>query len=45
MAIARKAGSTWGPRPEASPPTGDAVAIPARDTFAVASGTRYPIDD
>jgi homoserine dehydrogenase len=45
IAVARELGSTWGPRREARPPTGDAVARPETDTLETASGVRYPIDD
>jgi hypothetical protein len=43
--VAREAGSTWGPRPEARAPSGDAVSRPETDTLETASGIRYPIDD
>jgi homoserine dehydrogenase len=45
IAIARGAGSTWGPRPEAHGPSGDAVLPPEAGTFTAASGVRYPLDD
>jgi homoserine dehydrogenase len=45
MAVARGAGSTWGPRPPALAPTDDPVVAPARDVLVAASGIRYPIDD
>lgn len=44
IAVARGAGSTWGPRPPASGPTRD-VARPTSDVLQVTSGIRYPIDD
>ena len=45
MAVARKAGSTWGPRPPASGPSRDPVAAPSGLFLETASGIRYPIDD
>ncbi len=45
IAIARGAGSTWGPRPSAAGPTGDPVRAPARDVLEMRDGVRYPIDD
>jgi homoserine dehydrogenase len=45
MAVARGAGSTWGPRREARAPSGDAVVRPDTDLFYAAGGIRYPIDD
>ena len=45
IAIAREAGSTWGPRPEAGPWTGGAVSRPAGEVLETSSGVRYPIDD
>jgi homoserine dehydrogenase len=45
IAIAREAGSTWGPHPPASGPTRGAVARPTGDVLQVSSGVRYPIDD
>jgi len=45
IAIAREAGSTWGPRPPASGPTRGVIARPAGDVLQVTSGVRYPIDD
>jgi homoserine dehydrogenase len=46
IAIAREAGSTWGPRPPAiEPTTGVVVPRPAGDVLQAASGIRYPIDD
>jgi homoserine dehydrogenase len=45
IAIARGAGSTWGPRREARKPSGEQVSRPASDTLETASGIRYPIDD
>ena len=45
MAVARGAGSTWGPRPAATGPTGEAIARPDRPVLTAASGIRYPIDD
>ncbi len=45
IAIARGAGSTWGPRPAATGPTGDPVHAPAREVIEMRDGVRYPIDD
>jgi homoserine dehydrogenase len=45
IAIARKAGSTWGPRPEAIQWTGGALSRPAGEVLETSSGVRYPIDD
>ena len=45
IAIAREAGSTWGPRREALAPSADAVQRPESGVLATASGIRYPIDD
>ncbi len=45
IAVAREAGSTWGPRREARAPSGDAVSRPETDLLTTASGIRYPIDD
>ena len=45
IAIARGAGSTWGPRPPAAGPTDDPVRAPARDVIEMRDGVRYPIDD
>ena len=45
IAIARGAGSTWGPRPAATGPTDDPVRIPAREVIEMRDGVRYPIDD
>jgi homoserine dehydrogenase len=45
MAIARGAGSTWGPRPPAIGPTRGAVTRPARDVLRATGGVWYPIDD
>jgi homoserine dehydrogenase len=45
IAIARGAGSTWGPRPSAAGPTDDPVRPPARDVLEMRDGVRYPIDD
>ncbi len=46
IAIARAAGSTWGPR-RSAPATRDAgdTTRPAGDVLHAASGIRYPIDD
>jgi homoserine dehydrogenase len=46
IAIARAAGSTWGPRPSA-PPSRDAggTTRPDGEVLHAASGVRYPIDD
>jgi homoserine dehydrogenase len=45
IAIAREAGSTWGPRPEAVPWPGGAVPRPSGEVLETAGGIRYPIDD
>ena len=45
VAVARGAGSTWGPRREARAPSGDPVSRPEADHLETASGIRYPIDD
>jgi len=45
VAVAREAGSTWGPRRPAGGPAQDAVARPQGDVLESASGIRYPIDD
>jgi homoserine dehydrogenase len=45
VAIAREAGSTWGPRRPAGGPARDAVPRPDADVLETASGIRYPIDD
>ena len=45
MAVARAAGSTWGPRREARAPSGDAVMRPDTDLLDATGGIRYPIDD
>jgi homoserine dehydrogenase len=45
IAVAREAGSTWGPRREARAPSGDAVSRPETELLTTASGIRYPIDD
>jgi homoserine dehydrogenase len=45
IAIARGAGSTWGPRRPADAPSGEAVRRPSADVLETASGIRYPIDD
>jgi homoserine dehydrogenase len=45
MAIARGAGSTWGPRRAASGPSGERVGRPAGDYLQTSGGIRYPIDD
>jgi homoserine dehydrogenase len=45
IAIARGAGSTWGPRPAATGPSGDPVHAPAREVLEMRDGVRYPIDD
>src|SRR6478736_1406016 len=44
IAIARRAGSTWGPRPAADA-SADPVVRPDRPVLTSASGIRYPIDD
>jgi homoserine dehydrogenase len=44
LAVARGAGSTWGPRPAAISSDG-AVARPDRPVLTTARGIRYPIDD
>ena len=45
IAVARGAGSTWGPRPPAIAPTERPVRRPEADVLEAASGIRYPIDD
>ena len=45
IAIARGAGSTWGPRPAATGPSDEPVRIPSRDVIEMRDGVRYPIDD
>jgi homoserine dehydrogenase len=45
IAVARRAGSTWGSRPPAARPSGDPIARPDRPVMTSASGIRYPIDD
>ena len=45
MAVARGAGSTWGPRPAADGWTGGAVAVRPGAFLETASGIRYPLDD
>jgi homoserine dehydrogenase len=45
MAIARGAGSTWGPRGEAAGPSGGAVRRPNAEVLQTSGGIRYPIDD
>ena len=43
--LSRDGGSTWGPRPSATGPSGEPVDAPIRPTFTASSGIRYPIDD
>ncbi len=45
MAVARGAGSTWGPRPPASGLPGEPVAARQDPFLETASGVRYPLDD
>ena len=45
MAVARGAGSTWGPRPPAGAASGEPVAPRPGAFLETASGVRYPIDD
>jgi homoserine dehydrogenase len=45
IAIARGAGSTWGPRRPADVRTTETVARPAGEVLQTAAGIRYPIDD
>jgi homoserine dehydrogenase len=45
IAVARSAGSTWGPRPAAAGPGGEPAVRPDRPVLIAASGIRYPIDD
>ena len=45
IAIAREAGSTWGPRREAPPPSGDPIRRPDAELLVTTSGIQYPIDD
>jgi homoserine dehydrogenase len=45
IALARGAGSTWGPRRPATAAQARDVSRPAVDWLQVASGIRYPVDD
>jgi homoserine dehydrogenase len=45
IAVAREAGSTWGPRRPAGAPAQDDVARPMGEFLETASGIRYPLDD
>ncbi len=45
IAVARRAGSTWGPRPPAAGPEGDPPERPDRSVLTSTTGIRYPIDD
>jgi homoserine dehydrogenase len=45
VAVAREAGSTWGPRRPAGGPAQDLIPRPDADVLQTASGIRYPIDD
>jgi homoserine dehydrogenase len=45
IAVAREAGSTWGPRGPAGAAAQDGVARPMADFLETASGIRYPLDD
>ena len=45
IAVARQAGSTWGPRRPAPPPPGGSVPRPDAELFQTSAGIRYPIDD
>ena len=45
MAVARKAGSTWGPRPHRERGERGTVAARPGTFLETASGIRYPIDD
>lgn len=45
MAVAREAGSTWGPRPPASGPSGEPVTARQGAFLETTSAIRYPIDD
>jgi hypothetical protein len=45
IAVAREAGSTWGPRRPATGANQDGVRRPDRDVLDTASGIRYPLDD
>ena len=45
LAVARGAGSTWGPRSQAREPSGTGMSRPAGDVLQTSAGIRYPIDD
>ena len=45
LAVARGAGSTWGPRPQAGAASRGIVARPASEVLETSAGIRYPIDD
>lgn len=45
IAVAREAGSTWGPRRLAPGPSGGSVSRPAGEVLQTSGGIRYPIDD
>ena len=45
VAVAREAGSTWGPRRPAIDPAQVVIARPTGDVLETAAGIRYPLDD
>ena len=45
IAVARGAGSSWGPRPSAEAAARGPIARPPREVLETRSGIRYPIDD
>ena len=45
LAVARRAGSTWGSRGPARASSGEGVPRPVRDVLQTSAGIRYPIDD
>jgi homoserine dehydrogenase len=45
IAVARGAGSTWGPRAQAAAASGEKMSRPAGEVLRTTSGIWYPIDD
>ena len=45
LAVARRAGSSWGSRGPARASSGEGVPRPVRDVLQTSAGIRYPIDD
>lgn len=45
LAVARRAGSTWGSRSPAGAWSGERVSRPASEVLQTSAGIRYPIDD